>query len=276
MNIKITTLSENTAAHGFIAEWGLSLLIEVDGQKILMDTGWGFSAVYNAQLLGIDLSTIDTIVLSHGHRDHTGGLRDILGRMGKPVTVIAHPDIWTNKYSSSRTGDEYIGIPYSKELLQSLGARFTLSKKPVRLTEHVWTKGEVPMVSGYEIIEDNLLVKKGGELCPDPLMDDLALSIQTDYGLIIIAGCAHHGIINTVRCAQKVTGQEPVYAVIGGTHLYRASEERIWQTVADLREIGIKKLGVSHCTGFQASAIFAQEFGEAFFLNNAGHSFTLP
>ena len=93
MEIRITTLSENTANHGFLAEWGLSILVEVDGTRILMDTGWGFSAAYNAQLLGIDLDTINTIVLSHGHRDHTGGLRDILRRKKEPVDVIAHPDM---------------------------------------------------------------------------------------------------------------------------------------------------------------------------------------
>ena len=89
MEIRITTLSDNTDNHGYLAEWGLSILIEVDGTRILMDTGWGFSAVYNAQLLGIDLDTIDSIVLSHGHRDHTGGLRDILRRKRNPVNVIA-------------------------------------------------------------------------------------------------------------------------------------------------------------------------------------------
>jgi len=276
MEIKITTLSENTANHGFIAEWGLSILVEVDGTRILMDTGWGFSAVYNAQLMGIDFDTIDMIVLSHGHRDHTGGLRDILRRRQAPVNVIAHPDIWASKYTRSDKRDEFSGVPFSRELLESAGARFKLSKEPVQISESVTTTGEIPMVSGYEIIEDNLFVKHVDDLKPDPLADDLALIIKTEYGLVVILGCAHHGIVNTVRQAQKLTGQELVYAVIGGTHLYRAPLERINNTINNLKEIGVQKIGVSHCTGFPASVRLAEEFRETFFLNNAGMRFTLP
>ena len=121
MEIRITTLSENTANHGFLAEWGLSILVEVDGTRILMDTGWGFSAVYNAQLLGIGLDTIEAIVLSHGHRDHTGGLRDILRRKRSPVDVIAHPDMWASKYTHLDTRDEFSGTPFGQESLESLG-----------------------------------------------------------------------------------------------------------------------------------------------------------
>jgi len=276
MQINITTLSENTANHGFIAEWGLSILVEVDGTRILLDTGWGFSSAYNAQLLGIDLDTIDTIVLSHGHRDHTGGLRDILRRRRNPVNVIAHPDIWASKYTHFDTGDEFSGVPFSRESLESLGARFNLSKEPVLISDNIMTSGEIPMVSTYEIIEDNLFVKHGDTLQPDPLADDLALIIKTDYGLVVVLGCGHHGMVNTLHHAQKLTGQELVYAVIGGTHLYRASPERINNTINDLKEIGVQKIGVSHCTGFPASLRLAEEFQEAFFLNNAGARFTLP
>jgi 7,8-dihydropterin-6-yl-methyl-4-(beta-D-ribofuranosyl)aminobenzene 5'-phosphate synthase len=168
MEIRITTLSENTANHGFLAEWGLSILVEVDGTRILMDTGWGFSAADNAQLLGIDLDTIDSIVLSHGHRDHTGGLRDILRRKRNPVNVIAHLDMWASKYTRLDKRDEFSGTPFSQESLESLGARFNLSREPVRITEHVMTSGEIPMLSGYETIEDNFHVKQVDALRPDP------------------------------------------------------------------------------------------------------------
>jgi 7,8-dihydropterin-6-yl-methyl-4-(beta-D-ribofuranosyl)aminobenzene 5'-phosphate synthase len=274
--IRITTLSENTANRGFIAEWGLSILVEVDRLKILMDTGLSFSAVHNAQLMGIDLSTIDCIVLSHGHADHTGGLRDVLKLTGE-VEVIAHPDIWTAKHVQ-RKGEavQYNGMPFLREELESRGARFKLAKEPVHITENILTTGEIPMVSGYEEIEDNLFVKKSGVLCPDPLADDLALIINADFGLVVILGCAHRGMINTVRHAQNLTGKELVYAVIGGTHLSRASRERIDKTIKDLAKVGIQRLGVSHCTGFHASARLAQEFEDIFFLNNAGTRFTLP
>jgi 7,8-dihydropterin-6-yl-methyl-4-(beta-D-ribofuranosyl)aminobenzene 5'-phosphate synthase len=276
MEIKITTLSENTANYGYLAEWGLSILVEVDNLKILMDTGLSFSAVHNAQLMGIDLATIDRIVLSHGHADHTGGLRDVLKVKGE-VEVIAHPDIFIAKYvQRDQEGIKYCGIPFSREELESRGARFNLTREPVYISENIMTTGEIPMVSGYEEVENNLFIKEGDALYQDQLVDDLALLIDTDFGLVVILGCAHRGIVNTLRRAQNLTGKELVYAAIGGTHLFRASEECIGQTIADLKQMGIQKLGVSHCTGFRASARLAQEFEKVFFLNNAGTRFTLP
>jgi 7,8-dihydropterin-6-yl-methyl-4-(beta-D-ribofuranosyl)aminobenzene 5'-phosphate synthase len=277
MEVRITTLSENTANFGFLAEWGISILVEVDGMKILVDTGLSFSAVHNAKLLGVDLSTIDRIVLSHGHADHTGGLRDVLKIKGE-VEVIAHPDVWTPKYvrRDEKSQEQYIGIPSSREELESLGARFNLSREPIYITDNVMTTGEIPMLSSYERIENNLFVKENDTLCQDPLADDLALVINADFGLVVILGCAHRGIVNTLRQAQQLTGKELVYAVIGGTHLYRASKERIEKTIVDLKKMGVQRLGVSHCTGFHAAARMAQKFEGAFFLNNAGTCFTLP
>ncbi|MFC2068947.1 MBL fold metallo-hydrolase [Chloroflexota bacterium] len=277
MEIRISTLSENTANYGFLAEWGLSILIEADGARILMDTGLSFSAVYNAQLMGIDLSTIDRIVLSHGHADHTGGLRDVL-TIKDDVEVIAHPDIWAPKYvrRDGETQERYNGIPFTRQELDSRGARFKLVRDSVHITKNVMTTGEIPMSSGYEEIENSLFVKEAGTLNPDPLADDLALIIDTHFGLVIVLGCAHRGMINTLRHAQNLTSKELVYAVIGGTHLFRASEERLERTIVDLKQMGIQRLGVSHCTGFRASARLAQEFEDMFFLNNAGTKLTLP
>ncbi|MFH1639592.1 MAG: MBL fold metallo-hydrolase [Chloroflexota bacterium] len=277
MKIQITTLVENTAGGGCLAEHGLSVLLEADGKKILMDTGAGACILRNAQLRGVDLSAVDKIVISHGHYDHTGGLRDVLQVMHREVEVIAHPDMWAFKYGKRENSEpRYAGIPFNREGLESLGARFTLEREPVRITEHVMTTGEVPMVTGYEQVEGNLVVKEGNEFHPDPLADDLALVVDADFGLVVILGCAHRGIVNTLRHVRNITGKKEIYAAIGGTHLIRASEERIARTAADLKEMGVKKLGVSHCTGFYASAKLAQEFGDAFFLNNAGNHLTFP
>lgn len=277
MEVKITTLSENTANYGFWAEWGLSILVEVDEKSILVDTGLSTSTVQNARTSGIDFSKIDHIVLSHGHADHTGGLREVLKLTGE-VEVIAHPDIWAPKYTrrDNEGKEQYIGIPYPKDELESLGARFNLAKEPVRISENISTTGEIPMVTDYEIIEDNLFVKENDILITDPLADDLALVIDTEFGLVVVLGCAHRGIVNTLRRTQEITGKDLVYAAIGGTHLFRASKERVDKTIADLKAIGIQRLGVSHCTGYRASAQLYQEFGDIFFPNNAGTRFTLP
>jgi len=275
MKLQITTLSENTAGlRSFLGELGLSILVETDEANILFDTGQSISASHNAELLGINLSQIDKIVLSHGHYDHTGGLRPILHRMGKEIEIIAHPDIWAAKFN--RREDEYIGIPFHRQTLESLGAHFNLTTEPVRITGKIMTTGEIPMVTDYEEIEPHLVVKEDGGYKPDKFRDDQALIINTEPGLVVILGCAHRGIINTLYHAQKLSGVKTIYAVLGGCHLMDATEERVWLTIAALKELGVQRLGVSHCTGLPASAIMAREFGDRFFFNNAGTRISLP
>ena len=277
MAVRITTLSENTAgSFNLLAEWGLSILVEADGGKILVDTGLSFSAAYNAVALGINLSRIDKILLSHGHVDHTGGLLHILNMVKGKVEVIAHPDIWASKYAKSPRGAQaYIGVPFLREAAETLGASFNLTREPVWISDNIVTSGEIPMITEYEKIDPVLCVKKNGEFKPDPLWDDQALFIKSEKGLIIILGCAHRGVINTIRHAQKLTGVEPVYAIVGGTHLVNASAQRLDSTIAALLSAGIQRLGVSHCTGLPVSAILARTFGQAFFFNNAGTRISL-
>jgi len=273
MKICITTLSENTASSGrFLAEWGLSILIETDEVNVLLDTGRSISASYNADALGIDLSRIDKLVLSHGHYDHTGGLRHILRKMRKRVEIIAHPDIWEAKYARrhGETTERYIGIPFQRPELETLGANFNLTTKPVKITDSIMTTGEIPMVTGYEEIEPYLLVKETDGWQQDKLRDDQALIINTEPGLIVILGCAHRGLINTLYHAQQLTGVKQIYMVVGGCHLMDASKKRILETIAALKELRVQRLGVSHCTGMPAVLVMAQEFGDRFFFNNAG------
>ena len=278
MKLRITTLSENTGTTGrILAEWGLSILIETDEVNILLDTGKSISATYNADTLGVDLGKIDKIVLSHSHYDHTGGLREVLRRIGKEVEIIAHPDIWAAKYAR-RQGqkDRYNGIPFQRQELESLGAIFNLTAKPTKITDNIMTTGEVPMVTDFEEMEPIFFVKEDSGWQPDKLLDDQAIIINTEPGLVVILGCAHHGIINTLYHAQQLTGVKQIHTVVGGCHLISASEERIWLTIAALRELGVQRLGLCHCTGLPAAVIIAHEFGDKFFFNNAGTRINLP
>jgi 7,8-dihydropterin-6-yl-methyl-4-(beta-D-ribofuranosyl)aminobenzene 5'-phosphate synthase len=277
MKIKLTTLSENTASRvGLLAEWGLSILVEADNYKVLLDTGLGISAVYNAAIMGIDLSAVDRIVLSHGHRDHTGGFKHVLNAMRKQIEVIAHPDIWAAKYSRTFSKrEQYAGIPFARESLESRGASFNLTKEPVWITDNIVTTGEIAMHTEYEKIDRKLLVREGGELRPDPLRDDLALIIKSQKGLIVVLGCGHRGLINTLHHAQKIIGVEQIHMVVGGTHLIHASKEQMDFTIADLKKLGVERIGVSHCTGLPAAAVLFQEFGDNFFFNNTGNVITI-
>lgn len=275
MESQATTLSENTAfavPRGMLAEWGLSILVERDNRRVLLDAGASISAARNGDMLGIDWRSIDDIVLSHGHYDHTGGLVEVLTRIGKKTRIIAHPDVFADKvaqYSRDAT-PVYIGMPFKRAQLESLGADFMLTTEPVWLSRNVVTSGEIPMVTDFEAIDPGLCVRANGEVVPDPLADDQAIFVKTAAGLLVVLGCAHRGVINTLHHARSVTGQERIHCVIGGTHLLRASDLHMEMTIAALRDYEVEKLGVSHCTGMPAAMRLAQEFGAGFFFNNAG------
>ena len=278
MTVKITTLIENTSGAPFICgEWGLSMLVETDENTFLFDTGPSERIIENAQRLGVDLSKIDKIALSHGHYDHTGGLQAVLINLlesgAKPdgIEIIAHPDIFQPKFvyiKDAVTRD--IGIPFAREELEALGARFNLSPDPVQINSFTATTGEIATTTEYEQIEATLHTKKGDQYMSDELADDLSVIIKTEKGLIVLLGCAHRGIINTLNHARQQTGIEKIYAVIGGTHLIGASRQRIDATIAALKEMKIEKIGASHCTGLAAAALLADAFKDAFFFNNAG------
>jgi len=198
-------------------------------------------------------------------------LREVLRKINKEVEIIAHPDIWAAKYGR-RPGHEarYAGIPFQRRELENLGARFTLTTEPVKITEAVTTTGEIPMVTGYEELNQTLVVKEEDGYRTDLLLDDQAIIINTGQGLVVVLGCAHRGIINTIYHAQNITGEKKINMVLGGCHLIGATEERIRSTIGALKELGVERIGVSHCTGMDAAVVMAQEFGENFFFNNAG------
>lgn len=277
MGIVITTLVENTAGKSSIlGEWGQSLLIEAYGMAILMDTGAGKAISPNLEKLGIDVKKVDRIVLSHGHYDHTGGLIAVLQKINRPIEIVAHPDIFDDKYNHLSEAVNFpIGIPFCRGDLEELGASFILFREPFYLRENILTTGEVPMLNSYEHIDPHLYVKRGDKFMPDQVLDDLSLIIKTDAGLVVLLGCAHRGVINILNQAMQLTGIDKIYAVIGGTHLANASQAQIAATISALKEMKVQKLAASHCTGLKTCAVLAQHFGDKFLFNNAGTKIVL-
>jgi len=280
--LQIRTISENTAALPIVmAEWGLSMEISINNQKFLFDTGAGNINVlrHNMMVMGVHPEAIDHIILSHGHQDHTGGLRFFLEQRAfltgaKPVKIYGHPEVMSAKYVMSPlvAGYRFFGCPFVSGELERYGAEMFFSKEPIQLNDALLTTGEIPMINHYESVGNTFFLKSGDDYIEDTeMIDDLALIVQTDRGLVVILGCAHRGMINTIHHAQKITGIDTVYMVIGGTHLINASIERMNETIDEIKRLKIKRVGVSHCTGANAAAYLLEKLGhDVFFNNNAG------
>ncbi|MHA1505982.1 MAG: MBL fold metallo-hydrolase [Candidatus Asgardarchaeia archaeon] len=284
-SLKVIVLADDYAGYemrGLLGQHGLSVYLEVKDShdkvwKLLLDTGQhGESIINNAHLLGLKLDEIGSIVLSHNHYDHTGGLLDII-KLREKVFVVAHPDVF--KPSISIKGDNVrldIGIPYTMEEMRENGAKFLLLKSPLEVAPGVYFLGEIerdpdfftPLKSNYTIEE--------GILKPHKLLDDTAVAVKVDgFGTVVVTGCSHSGIVNIVRKAEEVTKSE-VHAVIGGFHLLSAKKDFIEKTINALKDMGVKEVHTGHCTGLLAEYMFLSEYKDNFKKIHSGYTVKYP
>jgi len=279
--IRITFLVDNiTGQPLLLAEHGLAVYIEVAGNHILFDTGQSQIIMANANCLHIDLQKLDFIVLSHGHYDHTGGLLWVLD-YSPEIPIYLHPDALKPKYSCPKDNPpRYIGMPpltiqYLKHLDGTNILRWT--EKPTEITPDVWVTGPIPRLTDYENTGGPFFLDSTGQI-PDPINDDQALIINSADGLIILCGCAHSGVVNTLRYAEQWTGQKRIFALLGGLHLQNASEDRINRTLDALRSYQIQQIGLAHCTGASAAARFGENLAGVCSVCRAGdeYIFSLP
>ena len=273
MNVCLTVLCENSVGRPIraVGEHGFACFVESDSGNFLFDTGQGIGIRRNAQVLGKDLESIRGIVLSHGHHDHTGGLLDVLGQSG-PIDVFAHPECFKERYWVGLHEKRPIGIPHSKSLLETVGARFILRRDFCEIAPGFFLTGEVPRTTSFEKGDPHLMSASpvAADLEPDPFRDDFSLVIDSPQGLILLLGCAHAGVVNIMRHVLSETGRDRIHAVVGGTHLGPADEKQFAATLEAFKDFGVEKIGVSHCTGQIRAAQMQSAFPGRFFFASVG------
>ena len=268
-DLRLIIVVENSASldnSSLYAQHGLSIFLELnfgsESMKLLWDTGASSEVMlHNADALDLDLCHLDLICLSHGHYDHTGGLMGVLQRRNGRVCILAHPDIFLPKLKERPTL-QYIGPPFTRTQAEAAGAIMLDCRSPLDVAPGVMSTGEVARLESFEKVEGFWTVKDG-QYCEDSIPDDQALAINLPgKGLVVITGCAHSGIINTIRHAQKITGVEELHAVIGGFHLMGAEEKRIDATAKALQKLDPAIVRPGHCTGQKAVCRLQEALGE--------------
>lgn len=240
--VKLTVLAENRKNGEFKGEPGISIVVETEAGKFLFDTGFSDLFTKNAKLLGIDLNEIQNVVFSHGHSDHTNGMP----YLPKGRNIVIHPAGFKDRWSNRK--QEYVAPPVSLEEL-SKSHNVHLSAEPCIVQADTCYLGEIPMVVPHEK-DGNFSTSLDEELTiPDQTEDDSGVAIKTEKGLFVITGCGHRGVCNTIEHARKITGEQNVYAVLGGFHFRSLNyqKEIIDNTIAYFKQLKVKHLYLGHC-----------------------------
>ena len=266
-----------------LAEHALSLLIKVfrglEEHTILFDAGWSSIGVpFNLKLFGIDINKVEAIVLSHGHMDHFGALTEIL-KVKKNVLLVLHPDVFTAPRGLRLSDGKMEKFPaLDEQALITTGADLVKTKTPYLLASGlVASTGEIERVTDFEKGMPDACLERNGKIEHDPIIDDQGVVIHVrGKGLVVVSGCAHAGIINTVYHAQNITKMDKVYAILGGFHLGGPLfEPIIARTIKELKKIDPEIIVPMHCTGWKAINEIAKEMPRQFLLNSVGTRFLL-
>jgi 7,8-dihydropterin-6-yl-methyl-4-(beta-D-ribofuranosyl)aminobenzene 5'-phosphate synthase len=263
-SVSLSVLVENTVSQEDLrAEHGFSVWLETPCGNVLWDTGQSSLFFENAQKMGVEIEKVSCIALSHGHYDHTGGLSTILG-LNSQVRVCGHPDLFIQRFVRTRDrafSEKSIGSPIVKEVVQTKCQSLELNRQPFEIIPGVFLTGEIPRTTHCE--------NTGGDFfldveCAfrDPIVDDQALYFETTRGIVVLLGCAHSGVINTIEYIGKLTGKDRLYGVMGGMHLLEASDERLEETAHALAKYDVQMIGPCHCTGERAKTLFRSLFPE--------------
>lgn len=257
-NIRIQIVVDNEAQEGLQAEHGFALWLEVDDKIILFDTGQKDALVHNADKLHLNLDKVDTLILSHGHYDHTGGLADILA-CNHHAHVYCHAAAFLPRYSIH----DGIAKPVkmTTRAMSSIGnlpeERLHWVTKSIKTSKSVALTGEIPRNTNFETTGGSFYFDRDGKRT-DAIVDDMALWVNSSKGLVICIGCCHAGIINTINHIKAVSGTTKIHTLIGGLHLRDVTEQRLQKTIDLLQQEKIENIITCHCTG----DIAHQQLGE--------------
>ena len=265
--LTITQLVENTAVGpGLLGEHGNAFLIEADDYCLLFDTGQGLTLRHNAGQLDLPIKAIESIVLSHGHYDHIGGLTEALDMTG-PVDLYLHPEALGSKFNQNGRN---IGAPIPDiTKIDSLTRQVIHTRKPTEITKGIYVTGEIPRTHKIEETGGPFYIDQALNHS-DSLVDDQALYIETFQGVVVLLGCGHSGVINTLEYIHTLSSRRPIHAVIGGMHLLNATAERLAFTGDALAQFSIPYLAANHCTGLNAICDFKKRFPGSVHASNVG------
>ncbi len=263
--MKITVLIENTVfSKNLTAEHGLSLLIEMDGKKILFDTGQDGNFIKNAENLGIDMSQVDRVIISHGHYDHAGGLEPFC-RINQKASIYIKEGFFTPKYKNK---EEFIGIKNDKALFSH---RIRFVKDVTEIYPGFFVIPNIDIKNVWDTHFTNMFIKDSSGFLEDTFTDEQFIVIIRDKKMNIISGCSHRGISNIIQSARTVF-QIPIDLVLGGFHLKDADNDLTGKLISELLKYNIGKIGVCHCTGIEKYAIMKESLKDKVFYNFTGNT----
>ena len=257
--LTMTVLSDNIAEEPLTAEWGLSILVEADGRRILLDTGGGQAFASNARLLGLDLSAVDTAVLSHAHYDHADGMETFFGINGK-APFLVREEAEENCFGLKEGQMTYIGI--RRGTLATWASRITPVSGVYEIASGILL---VPHREGdYSAIarRGDLYTERDGEYLPDDFSHEQSLVIDTPRGAVIFNSCSHTGPENILRDVEELAGRREIQAYVGGLHLYKLTDEELLVLCRQLRDSAVRRFYTGHCTGEHAFEVLRSELGD--------------
>ncbi len=252
----------------------MALLVKKGNASVLFDTGNGPAIFRSLEQFGIQDTEITTVFISHGHARHGGNLLELARRI-PGLRVYAHPNIFQRKYIRTLGEKLFIGFPFDREDLLNSGAQLHLTQRPYRINDTFLTTGEIHRNTEYETIEENFRIQVLESFITDELRDDMGLVVKQEDGISVISGCAHAGVINTVRQAMRLSETQQVRAIAGGFHLRSTDDERMRLTLHALEEINPQVILPMHCTGPGAIRLLQEHFPGRVRILNPGDEFEL-